>query len=418
MSDPLENSDSLELFEGARLDSRDRELIGVARELGLSKFADRAPDYDVDARFPFENYVDLAECGFLGLCIPQRYGGLGASYRSYALVAAELGRHCGATALTFNMHSCTMLWSGTLADDLDMTPAERDEQHRHRAGIYAEVIENHAIFAQPFSEGTGAGAGSNAFGTTATPCDGGWRVNGKKVFASLSGAANYFGLLCTEAASNEDLDFANTLYLAVPSDVEGVSIVGDWDPLGMRATVSRTLLFEDVFVPSGRQLMPRGAYARAANEWPHMFFTLSPTYLGIAHAALDFTRRYLRGEVPGASGSPKAQSPTKQLAFAEMFVKFQQARALFFQVIDEAGPRPTVAAQMRLLAAQFTVMEHANDIARLAIRTCGGHSMLKSFPLERYYRDSRCGSLMLPWTAEICLERIGRQNLLARSGSS
>jgi alkylation response protein AidB-like acyl-CoA dehydrogenase len=53
-------------------------------------------------------------------------------------------------------------------------------------------------------------------------------------------------------------------------------------------------------------------------------------------------------------------------------------------------------------------METANDLARLAIRTCGGHSMLRALPLERVYRDSRCGSLMLPWTAEICLERIGR----------
>ncbi|MFX8422193.1 acyl-CoA dehydrogenase family protein, partial [Acinetobacter baumannii] len=62
-------------------------------------------------------------------------------------------------------------------------------------------------------------------------------------------------------------------------------------------------------------------------------------------------------------------------------------------------------------ATQYTVMEFANDICRLAIRTCGGHSMLKSLPLERLYRDSRCGALMLPWTAEICMERVGRESL-------
>lgn len=66
---------------------------------------------------------------------------------------------------------------------------------------------------------------------------------------------------------------------------------------------------------------------------------------------------------------------------------------------------------LRALATQYTVMENANDLARLAIRTCGGRSMLRNFPLERLYRDSRCGSVMLPWTAEICLERIGRENL-------
>ena len=66
---------------------------------------------------------------------------------------------------------------------------------------------------------------------------------------------------------------------------------------------------------------------------------------------------------------------------------------------------------MRLYAMQFGVMEGANEIARLAIRTCGGHGMLKGLPLERLYRDARCGSLMLPWTAELCMDRIGREAL-------
>ena len=66
---------------------------------------------------------------------------------------------------------------------------------------------------------------------------------------------------------------------------------------------------------------------------------------------------------------------------------------------------------LRAYAAQHTVMENANALAAKAIRTCGGQAMLKSLPLERIYRDSRCGSLMLPWTAEICLDRLGRETL-------
>jgi alkylation response protein AidB-like acyl-CoA dehydrogenase len=56
-------------------------------------------------------------------------------------------------------------------------------------------------------------------------------------------------------------------------------------------------------------------------------------------------------------------------------------------------------------------METANDLCRLALRTCGGRSIMRSMPLERLYRDSRCGSVMLPWTAEICVERLGRESL-------
>ena len=70
-----------------------------------------------------------------------------------------------------------------------------------------------------------------------------------------------------------------------------------------------------------------------------------------------------------------------------------------------------LAQVLRALAAQYTVMEGANDLAQLALRTCGGRSLLKSLPLERLYRDSRCGSVMIPWTAETCLERIGRESL-------
>ena len=73
--------------------------------------------------------------------------------------------------------------------------------------------------------------------------------------------------------------------------------------------------------------------------------------------------------------------------------------------------RPPEDARLRAYATQYTIMENSNDICRLAVRTCGGRSIMKSMPLERLYRDSRCGSLMLPWTAEICLERLGRESL-------
>ena len=142
-----------------------------------------------------------------------------------------------------------------------------------------------------------------------------------------------------------------------------------------------------------------------------MFMTLTPTYIGVAQAAYDFTIKYLRGEVEGLPPVKRRMYPTKQIAVAEMFIKLQQTWALFHQATSEARIDPSKADRMRAMACQFTVMENCNDICRLAIRTCGGQSMLKSLPLERYYRDSRCGSLMLPWTAELCLDRLGRDTL-------
>jgi alkylation response protein AidB-like acyl-CoA dehydrogenase len=384
-------------------------LIEKVATLGREKFAPRAERYDREASFPFENYADLRGSGLLSLCVPKGYGGMGADFATYCRVAAEMGRWCGATALTFNMHACSALWTGPLADDLDMTDEQRAELEKLRAGHYKRIVEKGAIYAQPFSEGSAAAAGRAPFGTLATKAEGGWVINGKKIFASLSGAADYYGILCTE--DRADRSVRDTLYMAVPKEAPGLTITGDWDPLGMRGTVSRTLILKDVFVPDDAQLLPRGLYFKAASAWPHMFMTLSPTYMGIAQAAYDFTVQYLRGETPGQPPIKRRMYPTKQIAVAEMYIKLAQTRALFERTIDAAKVNPSKQARLDAYATQYTIMENANDLCRLAIRTCGGQSMLKSLPLERLYRDSRCGSLMLPWTAELCLDRLGREAL-------
>jgi alkylation response protein AidB-like acyl-CoA dehydrogenase len=391
------------------LTAQQRDLIALAAELGQKNFAARAATYDKEARFPFENYADLRASGLLGICVPREHGGLGADFSTYVMVAAEIGRHCGATALSYNMHVCSTMWAGFIADALTMTPEQRADHAHNRAIHFERIVKHGKVYSQPFSEGGAAAAGKAPFGTLALPVDGGYVVNGKKIFASLSGAADYYGALCTldkPGATQKD-----SLYLAVPADAPGVSVVGEWDPLGMRGTVSRTLLFKDVFVPHTARLMPEGLYWQAAARYPHMFATLSPTYMGIAQAAYDFTVAYLRAEVPGMPPVKRRMYPTKQIAVADMRIKLEQTRALFLQNARDVSVDPDKDTRMRLLAAHYTIMENAQALAALAVRTCGGQSMLKSLPLERLYRDARCGSLMLPWTAELCQDRLGRECL-------
>ena len=394
-----------------RLTDAQADLIGKARRFGARTLSVRAAEHDRAATFPIENFRDMHGEGLLAICIAERDGGLGADFQTYCLAAAELGRYCGATALSWNMHVCSTLWSGPLTDDLPMSAEDRAAHERRRHVHYERIVKDGAIYAQPFSEGGAAAAGTVAFGTEAEPAEGGFVVNGKKIFASLSGAADYYGILCTERASGQAASRRNTLYLAVPANAPGVSVVAVSLKKKMRGTVSRTLLLKDVFVPADEMLMPQGVYFQAATRWPHMFLTLSPTYMGLAQAAYDFTVKYLRGEMPGTPPVKRRMYPTKQIAVAEMRVTLEQTKALWFQAISEARPNPTKDQVLRAYAAQHTVMENANAIAAKAIRTCGGQAMLKSLALERIYRDSRCGSLMLPWTAEICLDRLGRETL-------
>lgn len=394
-----------------RLTDKQAELTELARKIGKARFAPRAAKWDREAIFPMINYQEMHEAGLLGICIPEENGGHGADFKTYMLTAAEIGRYCGATALTWNMHVCSCLWSGGLSDDLEMDEETRKTHKARRSVHYERILNEGKIYAQPFSEGGAAAAGAVPFSTQAEKVDGGWKINGKKIFASLSGSADYYGVLCGQVKPGERPSRRDTMYIGVPADAEGVEVVGDWDPLGMRGTVSRTLLFKDVFVPDDAALMPQGVYYQAAGRWPHMFMTLSPTYMGIAQAAYDFTVQYLRGEVPGMPPVKRRMFPTKQIAVANMHIMLEQTKAIWFQAISEACPDPSPEQQRRAYAAQYSVMENANELAQLAIRTCGGQSMLKTLPLERLYRDSRCGALMLPWTAEICMDRIGREAL-------
>jgi len=390
------------------LTPRQKELIELVSTLGRERFAPRAESYDREASFPFENYADLRAHNLLALCIPESEGGWGADYQTYCLVAAELARYCTTTALTLNMHCATTMWMGTMVDNLEL-PADVQATHNaRRSTAYRRVIQTGALHAQPFSEGNQAAAGRQPFTTTATRHKDGWLVNGRKIFASLSGAADYYVVLATEA--KPDASARDTLFLAIPKDADGFSIVGEWDPLGMRGTVSRTLLMNNVFVPDELQLMPAGVYYQLALRWPHMFMTLTPSYMGLCEAIFDFTVAYLRGEIPPMQEKRRKQ-PLKQAAVAELKIMLESARALFLTAIAEAGLDPSKEARLRAYVTQYTVMETAQRMAALAIRTCGGQSILRPLPLERMYRDARCGSLMLPWTAEICIERLGRESL-------
>src|SRR5882672_11302569 len=157
-----------------RLGDEEAALIGKARRFGARVLAPRAAKHDREATFPIENFRDMHPEGLLAICIAREDGGLGADFRTYCLAAAELGRFCGATALSWNMHVCSTLWTGALSDDLDMTPQERETHHTRRRKHYRRIVDDGAIYSQPFSEGGAAAAGAVAFGTEAKPVPGGF----------------------------------------------------------------------------------------------------------------------------------------------------------------------------------------------------------------------------------------------------
>src|SRR5262245_9156825 len=152
-----------------RLPEQDAALIDTARRFGRRTLAPRAAEHDRQASFPIENFRDMHRQGLLAICVPKEAGGAGAGFAAYCLAAAELGRYCGATALSWNMHVCSTLWTGALADDLQMSAAERAEHDRRRRLHYRRIVADGALYSQPFSEGGAGGARAAALGPGAQP---------------------------------------------------------------------------------------------------------------------------------------------------------------------------------------------------------------------------------------------------------
>ena len=368
------------------------------------RFAQRSEAHDRDATFPTQNWAELRDAGLLGLCIPATDGGLGGDFVAYALVSEEMGRHCATTALTFNMHTATTILVGQVADDLDLTAAERSLLVQRRAEVRRGIVEDGTIHSQPFSEGVAGGA-TAGYSTRAVPVEGAsgeYRVTGRKIFASLSGAARIHNVLCL-VPGDERIRF-----MGVPADAQGVTIEGEWDPLGMRGTDSRTLVLDNAVVPAENEWLPPGAFDQAAARWPYFYMTLSFAYLGLMRGILDATAAYLRGD---GGGPVRRDHPIKQQGWAQMNLLYDRAQSLTYRVLAECGIDPSTEQVRRAWSSVVTVMEGAPAVASLALRVCGGRSMLRPSYLEQAYRDARCGAAMLPWSVEVCLDRLGRAGL-------
>ena len=391
------------------------ELVAKMTEIGPA-FAERAPSYDRDASFPHENWADLADAGFLGLCVPKEAGGLGADFVGYALVAEEMGRHCATTALTFNMHTATALLAGPISEALlagergkalDPDGAMAARLEANRPGLWHGMVHDGTIHSQPFSEGQAPGARAG-FSTVAVPTDGGYVVTGRKIFASLSGAAHRHNVLAVVEGD------PHLRLLGVPADSEGVEIVGDWDPIGMRGTDSRTLLMDNVFVPAANEVLPPGMFNAMVSRFPQFYMSLTFSYLGLMRAILDATRAYLRGE-SGVKAS--RDHPIKQTGWAQLQLIYDRAQSLTYRVLSEICADPDPEQLRRAHVATITTMESAPEMASLALRTCGGRSLLRPGRLEQHYRDARCGATMLPWSTEELLVRLGRNGLYDADGN-
>jgi len=382
-----------------------RDIVEQCRELG-KVFATRAAKYDREGSFPVENFQDLKDAGLLGIMAPKEYGGLGASFLTYTKALEQLSVGDASTGLAFNMHNIAV---GTLAElDIKGVGGPLGKVMNDFCDwVYDEAVSKQRLFASAVSE-PGIGSHLSKLKTSYRRTDGGFVINGVKSFVSMAGYADYYLVAARLEGSAGDVPAIS--YLAVENDNPGIQIEEVWDSLGMRATASNTMHLTDCFVPIDRLFLGvegMGIY-KVAREPHWLVGGYNGVYLGICTATFQFLVDFLcRKKIPGTE-TPLANEPRIQHRVGELYSALESARAITYkaaQLVDERRGSPE--ANSAIHHAKYMVSELGPWLTSHAIRLCGGSSITRRLPLERYYRDARCGGLM-PATSDECLLYLGK----------
>src|SRR5919109_283118 len=198
----------------------------------------RARRHDEEASDPLENYAARRAAGFYGLNVPAELGGAGVGLLGWSLAAEELAQGCASTALSFNMHLSVV---GPLMESARVSRATKER-------LAKMVVHEGKLIGGNFSEPTTSGLVGTAVPLTrARRVDGGYRITGKKAFASMIAAADYVMVM---AYSDEASAPTAAMLLLVPPDAPGRRVERTWDTLGMRATRSDSMVLDECWVPA------------------------------------------------------------------------------------------------------------------------------------------------------------------------
>ncbi|MCD0445081.1 acyl-CoA/acyl-ACP dehydrogenase [Glycomyces sp. A-F 0318] len=372
----------------------DNPALAPAREIA-PRFADRAAAHDERGRFPEADFADLREAGLLGLMVPARLGGFGASFAQYAAVARELARGAGSTALIFNMHASV---TGALAhtpDHLIRSLGAPESSFEARDKALAAAADG-ALYAVAMSE-RGGGSRLSRTQTRYRAVEGGYRITGSKAFVSGAGHADAY--LVTARDDDGDGEPQVSHFLVPAGD--GVRVEETWDSLGMRATGSHDLHLD---AEVGADALLGGieglalVLAETMPQW--LVASYSAVYAGVARAAVDAAADHARSRGLDGLAPVRARLGRAEAAVAAAELVVAEAAA---RVDADPGAPDTNRWVWR---AKLTAGDTAFQVASSMLEAAGTSASRRGHPLERLYRDARCGALQ-PATSDVCADWLG-----------
>lgn len=360
------------------------DAIDIAQTLAAD-VASRADEADRKGALPDEDVAALKRSGYQSFTVPKRFGGPELSVRTCVEAQFELSKASGSTALVAGM---TMQVVGN-ARDLGSW-SDSDWERLGSAACNGGLINSVAS-----ERDLGSPSRGGRFRTTAVETDDGFRVHGHKTWTTG-------GRHLTHMLVRVTLNDAAAVML-VEGDRDGISWENTWaDALSLRASDSHDLTLDGVEVPLENLIIQNKSALRPM--WFPM--VLGATYLGVATAARDRLVQFALERVPSALGEPIATLPKIKREIGEIDAALMAARALLFEVADAWNQR----SYGRVAAAKQFATRTASEVTDQAIRVAGGQSLTKGLPLERYFRDTRAGT-MSPPAGDTAYEMIGGEAL-------
>jgi alkylation response protein AidB-like acyl-CoA dehydrogenase len=355
----------------------------VAQALA-ARFAERAGAHDRDASFPFENFKELSEAGLLALTVPAALGGLGAGAAEAARILGIIAKADPSTALVLSMHYINHLvmarserWPGRLARKLARETVEG-------------VALINALRVEP-ELGSPARGGLPA--TIARRTETAWRLTGHKIYSTGAPILKWYAVW-----AKTDEPETRVGFFLVPAGLAGTRIVETWDHLGLRASGSHDVIFEDVAFPLDHEIDVRRPGEWRGPDVAHAAVQavfIGAIYDGVARAARDWLVKFLRERVPASLGAPLASLPRAQEILGAIEVRLAvNARLIqsFAGDFDDGVSLTTAESNV----IKLTVTNNAIAAVEDALSLTSNHGLSRTNPLERHYRDVLCGRVHTP----------------------
>ena len=355
---------------------KEHELVRqLAKEFAENEIKPTAEEVDETGEFPMEIYEKMAKAGFLGIKIPQAYGGSGGDHRSYAIVMEELAKASGVSTI----------WISS-PNSLQSTPILRDGTEEQKEKYLRPMVTGEKMFAFALTE-PGAGSDAASILTTAEKDGDDYILNGRKTFITGAPVSDY---VIVFAKTNPELGVKGISTFVVDSKLEGVSFGKAENKMGMIGCPTSDVVLENVRVSKDCML------GREGKGFINAMKTLSVGRLGIDCQALGLAEGDMEEAIKYAKsrhqfGKSIAKFQNTQFILAEMETKLAAMRHLVYDAAYKMDLGQ--AADKEASMAKLFATEEAKWIIDKALQIHGGYGYIKEYPVERMYRDIRVTSI-------------------------